>query len=611
MNAAVPAMGGDRGALVFAVASYLAWKAYGFYTAFNAVPYFGPVGNRTAVYCAAAGRVYTVTEDEFSVVPATATCFQVHDNGYFGEIWEKREDVPAELAADVIKVDGWVIPGLWDGHGHISQHGMMEYGVKAYDKDLHGITRSILDYLDEHPDRGDGTRENWIQGTGWDQAHFGGQMPTAGDLAGDPKLADLYIALTRVDVHCFWVSEAIMKLLPDPLPPAPPGGDIPTRGVFCDNAMNLIYNLLPEVTAEDTERYIATAIPELHKVGLVGVMDAATAHWEVDVYKSMAQRGQLGLRVYGMLECRARNTFCDDVEKSKLINRDGMFILKAVKLFADGALGSWGAALIDPYDDRDTTGSMIINRTELESVTARWYAANWQINIHAIGDRANNAALDAFEAAMSAHPELNHDRRLRIEHAQILQPSDQPRLEKLKIIPSIQPTHATSDMAYAGTRLGQGRLRSSAYRMASLFPSHDTPGKLPPVFGSDFPVEPPSPLAGMHAAVTRCDPKVSGDRCDRDALWDAERVTRLQALRGFGRNVGYGGWLENYGVGKIEKGGWADWVVVNKNVLDEEVVLRNVRVLETWVGGAIRWNSTTQRRVKGYFEGILEQKGGI
>ncbi|KAJ6258307.1 hypothetical protein Dda_6347 [Drechslerella dactyloides] len=571
----------DRGGVLFAVLAYLAWKTYGFYTSLAApIPYFGPPGNRTAVYCARERRVYTATEDEFTTVPARATCFQVADDGTFAEVWRRRKDVPEELASDVVELDGWVLPGLWDGHGHIVQYGMMESGVKAYNKGKAAIIDAILEHLQKCPSHGNGTRENWIQGNGWDQAYFDGEMPTADDLAVNPRLANLYIALFRVDVHCVWVSEAVIRLLSDPLPPSPPGGTIPTRGVFCDNAMDLIYQVMPEPTEDDVETYITTAIPELQKVGLVGVMDAATARREVPVYKRLAETGRLGLRVYGMAECGVRNTFCNEVQKEEVINRDGMFMLRAVKIFADGALGSWGAALLDPYNDSPTKGTMLVNETHLTKVTSEWYSENWQVNIHAIGDRANRAALDAFEKAMSLHPGASGDRRLRIEHAQIIHPSDQPRLQTLGIIPSIQPTHATSDMAYAVIRLGETRLRNSAYRMASLFPSPDAPAKLSPIFGSDFPVEPPSPLAGMHAAVTRCDPKdIIGDGCGRDPLWDDERVTRLQALRGFGRNVGYGGWLEGYGVGRIEKGGWADWVVVDKDVLDERVELRRSRAI--------------------------------
>ncbi|KAF3905614.1 hypothetical protein ABW21_db0200561 [Orbilia brochopaga] len=571
-------LGSDAGGILFAFLAYLAWKAYFFYASMaSPIFYFGPPGNRSAVT----------------------------DNGAFGEVWRRREDVPENLASDILDLEGWVLPGLWDGHGHIVQYGMMESGVKCYDKDKPAIINAVVEHLERYPSRGNGSSTNWIQGNGWDQAYFGGEMPTAADLGADPRLRGLYIILYRVDVHCVWVSEAVVRLLGETLPDPPHGGTIPTRGVFCDNAIDLITEVMPEPTEEDVETWITTAIPELQKVGLVGVMDAATAPREVPVYRRLAEEGRLGLRVYGMAECPQRNTFCD-AQKEEVINRDGMFMLRAVKIFADGALGSWGAALLDPYEDNPTTGTMLVNQTQLKEITARWYADHWQVNIHAIGDRANRAALDAFEHAISLHPGASGDRRLRIEHAQIIHPADQMRLQTLGIIPSIQPTHATSDMAYAAVRLGDARLRGSAYRMRSLFPSPNAPARLPPVFGSDLPVEPPSPLAGMHAAVTRCDPKDTiGDGCARDALWDAERVTRLQALRGFSKNVGYGGHLERYGVGRIVKGGWADWVVVDQDVLDEEVELRRVKVWGTFIGGEKRWDGREPSR---QFEGIHAQR---
>ncbi|KAK6360936.1 hypothetical protein TWF730_007051 [Orbilia blumenaviensis] len=301
---------------------------------------------------------------------------------------------------------------------HISQYGLMEVGVKAFDQTVPQIISSILAYLEKNPTHG--TREKWVQGTGWDQAYFGGNMPSAEDLVSNPLLTDLYIALYRIDVHCIWVSPAVLRLLPDPLPPIPPGGSIPSNGVFCDNAMDeMIIPLMPEITEEDIEKFITTAIPALHAVGLVGAIDAATPMKEVPVYKRLAEEGKLGFRVYGMLECEKRNTFCK-VDKIHLADRDGQFTLTSAKIFGDGALGSWGAALLEPYNDRPTRGTMLLNETELNTVISEWYAADWQVGVHAIGDAANRAALNAFEVAMKLHPEIDKSKKLKLEHAQII-----------------------------------------------------------------------------------------------------------------------------------------------------------------------------------------------
>ncbi|KAF3290038.1 hypothetical protein TWF132_007234 [Orbilia oligospora] len=543
------------------------------------------------LYCTGLDMVYTGFEDVIWTFPEMATCFEVLADGKFGEFWKSRDELSWWQKFWIREVDGWVFPGFWDGHAHLVQYGMMEVGVKAYDQTVPQIITSILNYLEKDPTYG--TRSKWVLGTGWDQAYFGGNMPTAEDLISNPLLTNLYIAIYRVDVHCIWVSPAVLRLLPDPLPPTPPGGSIPSDGVFCDNAMDdMIIPLIPEITEEDIENFITTAVSSLHSVGLVGITDAATAMKEVPVYKRLAESGKLDFRVYGMVECTKRNTFCN-VDKYHFEDKDGQFTLTSAKIFADGALGSWGAALLEPYSDKPTRGSMLINETKLANVVSQWYAADWQVGVHAIGDAANRAALNAFEIAMELHPHIDGHRKFRIEHAQIIHPDDQIRrmdicnkagviLENC-IIPSIQPTHATSDMSYALSRLGPKRLKESAYRMQSLFPKPKIGVPFPPypVLGSDFPVEPPSPIEGMYAAITRCSPR--HENCEKDAVWDGEKLDRLQAVQGFGRNVGWGmleGWRQ---VGQL--GGWADWVVLDKSLFDQKVDLRKVKVKETWIGG--------------------------
>ncbi|RVD89060.1 uncharacterized protein DFL_000083 [Arthrobotrys flagrans] len=576
---------------VFAATVYGAFKTVNSYD-----DYFGSLSSSKGpsgpgLYCTEPNRVYTGFEDAIWTFPEMAMCFEVLADGSFGEIWENRDEISWWRKWWIRDVEGWVFPGFWDGHAHLTQYGMMEVGVKAYNQTVPQIISSILAYLEKNPTHG--TRSKWVLGTGWDQAYFGGNMPTTEDLVSNPLLTDLYIGLYRVDVHCMWVSPAVLRLLPDPLPPTPLGGSVPSSGVFCDNAMDeWIIPLIPEITEEDIENFITTAVSSLHSVGLVGIIDAATAMKEVPVYKRLAKSGSLDFRIY---------------------DKSGQFTLTSAKIFADGALGSWGAALLEPYSDKPTRGSMLINETELVKVVSQWYAADWQVGVHAIGDAANRAALNAFEVAMKLHPEIDNGKKFKIEHAQIIHPDDQIRridicnnagveLEGC-IVPSIQPTHATSDMAYALSRLGPQRLQDSAYRMQSLFPKVEVGVPFPPhpVLGSDFPVEPASPIEGMYAAVTRCSPKLA--TCERDAVWDGERLNRLQAVQGFSRNVGWTGMLEGWRqVGQM--GGWADWVVLDGNLFDETVDLRKVKVKETWVGG----KRVFKREEEPVLEGIKVQE---
>lgn len=302
-----------------------------------------------------------------------------------------------------------------------------------------------------------------------------------------------------------------------------------------------------------------------------------------------------------MLECTTRNSFCPE-ELSQRVNASSSVILRSVKLFADGALGSYGAALLEPYTDRpDTSGTLLIPESQLTAVTRSWMHHGFQVNIHAIGDRANRAAIDAllagllqdctpkylplFERAAAKHadnPTLRDielkkvsdslktcvkdeqkKRRNRIEHAQIIDPADQDRIAEAGIVLSIQPTHATSDSRYAQDRLGKRRLEESAYRLRSLWDQ-----EVPIVLGSDFPVESPDVKEGIRAAVERVG-------WGGEVFLPKERLEEEMALRGWTEKSAWSVGLEEM-AGSVKKGAWADWVVVDE---------AEGGVKETWVGG--------------------------
>lgn len=398
--------------------------------------------------------------------------------------------------------------------------------------------------------------------------------------------------LDRIDVHCSWVSNPVLALLPDPLPSEVPGGEIvrdPGMGVFCDNAMDLVTPLFPKPSPQQKAAQVKTAMAKLNEVGLVGMHDAGATPGNIMLYSELADSEDWTVRVYGMLECDKRNNYCPE-DAVQVLRDDRKFIVRSVKLFADGALGSWGSAMIDPYDDHPwTSGSLLINATELTDVAKRWAGAGYQVNIHAIGDLANRYAVDAMEEALeqecpeASTPEELHacqaNHRFRIEHSQIIHPDDQRRILQLGVLPSIQPTHATSDFKYALDRLGKSRLESSAYRMKSLLPAR-------PVLGSDFPVEPPNPFEGIYAAVTRKSPHTGLGPGDGDEGFLVDETLSLdEALMGFTVGPAYGGFMEGR-AGVIQQGAFADWVVLDEMIDQVKTEdLRALKVSETWVGG--------------------------
>ncbi|KAF1935428.1 amidohydrolase 3 [Clathrospora elynae] len=482
-----------------------------------------------------------------------AECFTV-SAGKFSSVFADESSHNAVKQART----GYVYPGLWDGHGHLIQFGesldsVSLFGVESMDE----AQKRLIEYKTGHSEVG--TSEEWLRGVGWDQANFRGMWPTSSDLQVDESFKDLYVMLDRVD--------------------------IPAKGVFCDNAMDLVLEYYPKPNKARKTKFVKDAMVELNKLGIVGIHDAGVVPGDLKLYQELSNDEEWTVRVNAMIECDVRNTFClEAVEKVSTSN--GKLHVKSVKLFGDGALGSWGSAMIEPYSDKESSsGSLLINATTLSQVTHDWAMAGYQVNIHAIGDLANRLAIDAFEAALNtlcpqiAPSECQTNHRFRIEHSQIIHPDDQRRMLELGIIPSIQPTHATSDMGYAESRLGQQRTRDEAYRMRSLHP-------LRPVLGSDFPVEPANIFEGMYAAITRRSPHTGLDPSGgKNGWYPEETLTLEQALEGFTINPAYGAFLEGK-AGVIETGAYADWVVLDEPLESMDLEsLRKMTVRETWVAG--------------------------
>ncbi|KAI2467530.1 amidohydrolase family-domain-containing protein [Annulohypoxylon bovei var. microspora] len=516
-----------------------------------------------------------------SAVEPYVNCFSVLPTGKFSKVFQAGEDTEFAKNAN----PGFAMPGLWDGHGHLQQYGEFLNSVDLFGSTSMDDARSrVRSYVDKNPHAG--SKEEWLRGIGWDQMALG-KMPTAGDFVTDKKLSDLYIMLDRMDVHCIWVSQAVLDLLPESIPDVP-GGEIvrdPGMGVFCDNAMDMVMALWPKPNEKKKRQFVKSAMGKLNEVGLVGIHDAGVTPGNLNLYKKLAGGDDWTVRVYAMVECNERNTFCPN-EVDPYTSPDGFLSIRSVKLFADGALGSWGSALIDPYTDRpDTSGSLLVNASELVYDTIAWAKEGYQVNIHAIGDLANRNAVDAIVAALRLLcPDdplsvCQSYHRFRIEHSQIIHPDDQARIHAVGIIPSIQPTHATSDMAYAETRLGKERTAKEAYRMRSFLDVN-------PVLGSDFPVEPPNPFQGIYAAVTRRSPHTGRGTDDSPDGWYTDEALDLdQAIRGFTEGSSYGGFTRGK-TGVIKPGAYADWIVLDKPLEEIDIEdLRSLKVKETWVGG--------------------------
>ncbi|KAF2274346.1 uncharacterized protein EI97DRAFT_460209 [Westerdykella ornata] len=507
-----------------------------------------------------------------------AECFSVSADGIFTRVF--LDETSFEVTKEQRK--GHVIPGLWDGHGHLSQFGELLHSVDLFGaRGLEEVKRRLKGYKEGKPEAG--TREFWLRGVGWDQDEFG-RWPVASDLEIDETFKDQYVMLDRIDVHCIWVSEKVLSLLPSPLPHIP-GGETPAKGVFCDNAMDLVLEHYPRPSRERKTMWLKDAMFELNKLGIVGMHDAGVFPKEIDLYEELHEDDDWTVRVNAMIECDTRNTFCPESAR-KISSPNGRLHVHSVKLFGDGALGSWGSAMIEPYADKpESSGSLLVNASTLAKLTREWSAAGFQVNIHAIGDLANRLAIDSFA---SAFEELcpgqtarvcQAKHRFRIEHAQIIHPYDQKRMFEMAILPSIQPTHATSDAHYVEARLGKVRTETEAYRMRSLL-------LLKPVLGSDFPVEPANVFEGLYAATTRRSPKTGLDISGAQEGWYPEETLTLEdALHGFTVNPAYAAFLEGK-AGVVAPGAYADWVVLDEPLdsLDPEA-LRKATVRETWVGG--------------------------
>ncbi|KAG8947813.1 hypothetical protein FRC04_010299 [Tulasnella sp. 424] len=495
--------------------------------------------------------------------------------------WSLGEEVAKKgLKFKYLKDGEAAFPGFADAHAHILDYGATRELNLDGSSSIEEVRERIKHYILSKPEILNDTTL-WIQTSGWDQNRFpSGNYPSAADLETDELLRGRPIVLARVDYHAYWISPRALELLGD-LPHQVDGGLIvrdaegkPT-GIFVDNAMALVDKAKPNWTTLEMLSYYNTTIHDALRHGLTSIHDAAAYLPSIDFFKLVADRGALPIRLNLMAHVDSDEYWGGQLERLEGY-ADHMLNVRSVKLFTDGALGSWGAALLEDYSDQpNNKGLMRMSDETIHEHVRRFIEDGWQVNVHCIGDRANNVVLDAFEKALANDTQkLRH----RLEHAQILTQDDIKRVGRLGIIASVQPTHCTSDMSYAETRLGPERIKG-AYAWQSLIRNGAYL-----VTGSDFPVEGINPLLGFYAAVTRLD--LNGESPHGPGGWfPDERLTREQALHGMTLGAAYAGNQEDI-IGSLTPGKRADLVVLDKDIMQvPPAEILNTKVKATIVDG--------------------------
>ncbi len=516
-------------------------------------------------------NVYTL-DPESPVVEAVA----VHGGRIVGT--GNTRDLLREFdTKQVIDLTGkTMVPGFIDAHAHMNGLGELMQSIV-----LVGVTspEGVAALVRERAKRL--SPGEWIYGRGWDQNLWPTkQFPTKAWL--DAAAPNNPIILGRIDGHAIWVNGKAMEIAKISRETKDPeGGKIvrdiggsPT-GIFIDNAKSLIENVFPPQSPEEIERSLLIAARECVKMGLTEVHDMGDSA-EVEIYKQLADHKNLPIRIYAVIGTETEG-WRDLLDKGPIIGySNGMFTLRAVKFYMDGALGSRGAALFDEYaDDPGNRGITRMSKDSLETAVRVAINRGFQPCTHAIGDRANRIVLDAYETLLKSLPK--GDYRLRIEHAQVLSPNDIPRFEQLGVLPSMQPIHATSDMYWAEARLGPERVKG-AYAWRSLL---ETATII--LGGSDFPNDTMNPLWGFYAAISRGDPT----GYPAEGWYGKQKMTREEALKSITLWAAYGAFQEPM-KGSIEIGKYADLTILSKDIMTipaREILKTDVEM--TVVGGKV------------------------
>jgi hypothetical protein len=477
-----------------------------------------------------------------------------------------------------------VVPGFDDSHAHL-----LGIGFARLDVDLTG-TRSFAEVVERVRVAVQGRRPGeWVRGRGWHEGKW--EAPAPGSVRGFPTHHALTavspvnpVVLDRADGHAVLANASAMARAGiTGATKAPEGGEVirdaagEATGVFVDRAEGLVAP--PERAPEEVRRALELAMDECLAKGVTSLTDAGAGVDVIALYREAAAAGGLRTRLYVM---------ASGLPTMKALGRPetglgrGMLDVRAVKLYADGALGSRGAALLEPYaDDPGHSGLLVTPPAEILEAARFALAHGFQAGTHAIGDRANRLVLDAYEAAFRENPQAK-DPRFRIEHAQILDALDLPRFGKLGVLAAMQGIHCPSDRPWAPARLGDARVDEGAYAWRKLL---DTGARI--LNGTDAPVEDLSPIQNFHATVTRQD--ASGR--PPGGFDPGQKLTRAEALRTMTRDAAYGSFAENE-KGSIETGKLADLVVLSQDILavpDDRI--RETEIVATIVDGRVLYGA--------------------
>ena len=508
-------------------------------------------------------QVYTVDE-KFS----RANAFVV-DKGIFVEVGDASDLTKKYLAKSTVDLHHKaVFPGFYDPHSHFLGLGQMLsqcdlVGAKSFKE----ILTRLQNFRKEHP------TQAWLVGRGWDQNDWDVKVfPNKDDL--DQIFPDVPVMLTRIDGHAMLINSKVIQAAKISPSSKISGGDVEVidgqlTGILIDNAMGLVKRVMPKEDEKVKRQQILAAQAECLKNGLTTVSDAGINQEDIELMMKMQKEGSLKIRDYAMVSVGLRNV--DYFTKRGIIKTDRMNV-RAFKVYADGALGSRGAVLLKPYSDQSSnSGFLLTSKSEMDKYFAQIYKSNYQVNTHCIGDSANRLVLDLYGKYLKG----KNNRRWRIEHCQVVNPSDVPKFGKYSVIPSIQATHATSDMYWAEARLGKERVKH-AYPFEDLRKQNGLLAN-----GSDFPVEFVNPLYGFHSAVARQD----------HANWPSggfqmeNALSKESALRAMTIWSAYANFEEKER-GSIEKGKMADFVVLEDDIMTADMSkIRNVKVNATYIGG--------------------------